>query len=86
MRKPTPQEVRQQFRDLFISTGFILIGMVSAFLLYHSPRFAHLLATDVNSDRHLAVSLAIGVGVAALLVLGRIWTSARRRNGGGDGF
>ena len=83
MRPPNPQEVRRQFADLFIGAAFVLVGFIVALLLYRSVGVAGLLDTDLRSDRHLCVSLIVGVGLAALLTVGWLWRSARRRKGGG---
>ena len=81
MRQANSQEVRRQVKDLFVLAGFLVVGFVVAFVLYRSIGFAQMLDTDLRSERQLAISLVIGLGLAAVLM--GVWVSARRRKGGG---
>jgi hypothetical protein len=84
MRKPDSQEVRRQFADLFVVSTFNLAGLVIATLLLWSESVAQLLRTDRASDRHVLVSLAAGVGFAAVLTITRLWILTRRKKRGVD--
>ena len=84
MRKPDAKEVRRQFIDLFIVTTFCTAGLVTIFLLSRSDGFAQMLGTTKSSDRHVLVSCGIGVGLAAVMTIGRLWFLARRKKKGDD--
>lgn len=84
MRKPDEQEVRRQFKDLFVVSVFCVAGLITAFLLLRSAGFAQVLGTEKSSDRHVAISFTIGVGLAWVLTIARLWISARRRKKGDD--
>lgn len=81
MRQRGPREVRRQVGIVFIGTGFLLLGFTVAFALYRSSHFARMLGTGVQSERRLAISLATGLVLAALLMGGWLWRSARRWKG-----
>jgi uncharacterized membrane protein (DUF485 family) len=79
MQKPDSQEVRRQFKDLLVVSALCLLGLLLAFFLFRSAGFAQMLGTEKSSDRHLAVSLVIGVGLAAALNVARLSILSRRR-------
>jgi hypothetical protein len=82
MRQPNPQEVRQQLATVFIGSGFVVIGFSVAFVLFRSIGFAQMLDTDVRSERQLAISLVVGLGLTSLLMCVWLWLSRRRKGGG----
>jgi len=64
--------------DLFVASAFGLLGILTAFFLFHSAGFAQMLGTEKSGDKYLAVSLSIGVGLTAVLTIARLWILARR--------
>ena len=82
MRQPN-QEVRRQMRDVFVLGGLLLLGFIVALVLYRSVGFAQILDTDLRSERQLAISLVVGLSLAAVLMASWVCVSLRRRKGDG---
>ena len=79
MRQPNPKEVRRQIRDVFTGAGLLGLGFVVMLVLYRSTRFADWLQSEYRGERHLAISLTVGLGVTMLLMCAWLWVAARRK-------